>query len=293
MKRKHKRHKLQSKLVKPIIADPVIPIRVSTVEQPKQDTPPVIEVDGLEHQLRDPESGDTFTLCIDKPLTIRAGSFTTILGPSGCGKTTLLTLVGLLRKPSKPKEIKTFRIYGDKMYDLADLWHRGSERQIEKLRRQFIGFALQSGELLSSLTVSENIAVPLRLNGVPESQCRKRVTELLNAFDLGGEAKGNRLAHARINKLSGGEFQRVVLARAIAHSPQIVFVDEPTSALNRELARKALIQLKSLQGEKESTTAVVMITHDETLSEEFSDQIVRMAPEATRAAGGIVEIITK
>jgi ABC-type lipoprotein export system ATPase subunit len=289
---KHK-HKFQRKPVKPMIAKPIFNIRVATPTQSKADTQPVIEVDGLEHQLRDSESGDTFTLCIDKPLTIHAGSFTTILGPSGCGKTTLLTLVGLLRKPSKPKEIKTFHIYGDKMYDLADLWYRGSERQIERLRRQFIGFALQSGELLSSLTVSENIAVPLRLNGVSESQCRKRVTELLNAFDLGGEVKGNRLAHARINKLSGGEFQRVVLARAIAHSPKIVFVDEPTSALNRELARKALMQLKNLQCEKESTTAVVMITHDETLSEEFSDQIIRMAPDVNRAAGSIVEIITK
>jgi len=267
------------------------------VTSPKSETAPVIEVNGLEHQLRDPESGDTFTLCIDKPLMIRAGSFTTILGPSGCGKTTLLTLIGLLRKPSNPKAIKNFmlgRQHGsNKMYNLADLWYRGYERQIEKLRRQYIGFALQSGELLSSLTVSENIAVPLRLNGVPESQCRKRVAELLNAFDLGGETKGNRLANARINKLSGGEFQRVVLARAIAHSPQIVFVDEPTSALNRELARKALIQLKCLQSESSSRTAVVMITHDETLSEEFSDQIVRMAPETNRAAGRIVEIINR
>jgi ABC-type lipoprotein export system ATPase subunit len=287
-------------------------------------TLPVLEVDGLEHQLFDPESGDTFTLCIDKSLTIRAGSFTTILGPSGCGKTTLLTLIGLLRKPSKPKEIKTFKIYtlngleaehGKRsiaerlvqgrslppapatVYDLADLWYRGYERQIEKLRRKFIGFALQSGELLNFLTVSENIAVPLRLNGFTESQCKKRVSELLDAFELGGDAKGKRLAHARINKLSGGEFQRVVLARAIAHSPQIVFVDEPTSALNRELARKALQQLKTLQSNNnnalDKTTAVVMITHDERLSEEFSDQIVRMVPETKRAAGRIAEITLK
>jgi ABC-type lipoprotein export system ATPase subunit len=257
------------------------------------DTSIVLEVDGLEHQLYDPENGDTFTLCIDRPLEFREGSFTTILGPSGCGKTTLLTLLGLLRKPSSPKSIKKFCIYGDMKYDVADLWQQGYERHIEKLRRQFIGFALQSGELLNSLTVTENIAFPLRLNGVPSSQSSKRVKELLEAFDLSNQVKGNRLANARVNKLSGGEFQRVVLARAIAHSPRIVFVDEPTSALNRELARKALIQLKNLQNDKANKTAVVMITHDETLSEEFSDQIIKMSPETNRAAGRIVEIINK
>ncbi|MDR0706175.1 MAG: ATP-binding cassette domain-containing protein [Planctomycetaceae bacterium] len=296
MKRRRQKHKYkQRQPAKPMIAKPVFQMdllpSMNTIL--KTDISIVLEVDGLEHQLYDPENGDTFTLCIDRPLVFRAGSFTTILGPSGCGKTTLLTLLGLLRKPSSPKTIKKFCIYGDVKYDLADLWQRGYERHIEKLRRQFIGFALQSGELLSSLTVSENIAFPLRLNGVSGTQSNKRVKELLEAFDLSSQVKGSRLANARVNKLSGGEFQRVVLARAIAHSPRIVFVDEPTSALNRELARKALLQLKTLQSDKANKTAVVMITHDEMLSEEFSDQIIRMMPETKRAAGRIVEIINK
>jgi ABC-type lipoprotein export system ATPase subunit len=247
----------------------------------------ILEVDGLEHQLFDPESGDTFTVNVDRPLAFNAGSFTTILGPSGCGKTTLLTLLGLLRKPSNPKGIKTFRIAGN---NIAELWQRGKEGKIEQLRRQFIGFALQSGELLPSLTVSENIAVPLRLNGISKQKTKQRVEELLRTFGLASEEKKERIANARVNKLSGGEFQRVVLARAIAHSPKIVFVDEPTSALNRELARDALKHLKTVNTNQ---SAVVMITHDVELAEEFSDQVIVMEPEHSRAAGRIKSIDPK
>jgi ABC-type lipoprotein export system ATPase subunit len=236
----------------------------------------ILEIDGLKHALYDIESGDTFTVAINRPLTFCAGCFTTILGPSGCGKTTLLTLLGLLRRPSHPKEIKLFRITNRKgeTVNLADLWQRGEEQTIEQLRRQSIGFALQSGELLPFLTVSENIAVPLRLNGISDTDSSKRVAELLQAFELVETGKKERIANARVNKLSGGEFQRVVLARAIAHSPEIVFVDEPTSALNRELARNALKQLRQL-----TSSAIVMITHDTELAKEFSDQVIEMEPK--------------
>jgi ABC-type lipoprotein export system ATPase subunit len=236
----------------------------------------ILEIDGLEHALRDIESGDTFTVIADRLLTFHAGCFTTILGPSGCGKTTLLTLLGLLRKPSHPKEIKLFRMTkrNGETVNLADLWQCGDEQTIEQLRRQSIGFALQSGELLPFLTVSENIAVPLRLNGVSKTDSSKRVAKLLQAFGLAETEKKERIANARVNKLSGGEFQRVVLARAIAHSPEIVFVDEPTSALNRELARNALKQLQHL-----TSSAIVMITHDTELAQEFSNQIIEMEPK--------------
>ena len=102
-----------------------------------------------------------------------------------------------------------------------------------------------------------------------------------------------RVAASRINKLSGGEYQRVALARAIAHRPTLVFVDEPTAALNRELARGALEQLRKLQREDGQHGAVVMITHDEDLADEFADMIIRMAPCKDRPAGEVVEIIHK
>ncbi|MEK6238498.1 MAG: ATP-binding cassette domain-containing protein, partial [Planctomycetales bacterium] len=229
-------------------------------------------------------------------------------GPSGCGKTTLLSVIGLLRHPTNPQSLTRFTLNineptkGDDAssttHDLRDLWVRRQERRIERLRRQYVGFALQSGELLPSLTVRENIAVPLRLAGFNGRQRRERVDELLAAFHLtrvtGSEddpkASSDALANSRVNRLSGGEYQRVSLARAIAHRPQLVFVDEPTAALNREMAHDALVQFRDLQQQSDHSGATIMITHDESLAEEFATLVVRMAPVRGRAAGEVVEI---
>jgi putative ABC transport system ATP-binding protein len=236
----------------------------------------ILEIAGLEHVLRKSKSdSEPFTLRPEKQLTIKAGSFTAIRGGSGCGKTTLLSLVGLLRKP---QTISKFQLLGE---DIAELWRCGEERSIEKLRQEKIGFALQSGELLLSLTVSENVAVPLRLNGKTKQETLLRVDALLSAFGI------TEHANKRINELSGGQRQRVVLARAIAHSPEIVFVDEPTSALDSETATKALQVLEYLQ--KSHGTTVVMITHDDRLASEFSTQIVEMSPNGERV-GWIADI---
>lgn len=276
---------------------------------------PVLEIEGLEHRLRDPERADEFVLTIDQRVAFYPGSFVAVLGPSGCGKTTLLTILGLLRRPSDPRGLGKFTMItenqsGDPtIHDIKQLWRYNRQRRIEHLRRQHIGFALQTGELLSSLTVRENIALPMQLNGLSARGCRPRVDELIAAFGLDGSGPcaelpsqpedrmggtghtAGRLSGARVNKLSGGEYQRVVLARAIAHRPGLVFVDEPTAALNRELARTALRQLKHSQLGLGSQGVVVMITHDESLAGEFADQIIRMAPETGRAAGRVVEVV--
>jgi len=103
----------------------------------------VLEIDGLEHRLCNPSNkDDTFTVSVDSPLAFEAKTFTSILGESGCGKTTLLTVIGLLRKPTK---VDTFRMNGD---DVVALWKHNNSRKIEELRRSSIGFALQSGEPL-------------------------------------------------------------------------------------------------------------------------------------------------
>lgn len=186
-------------------------------------------------------------------------------------------------------------------YDLRQFWLRRQRTQIERLRREHIGFALQNGELLPSLTVRENIAVPLRLNGLTGKRCWDRVNELLSTFRLdGSEATDDeaarqrhlqRLAYSRINKLSGGEYQRVALARAIAHRPTLLYVDEPTSALNRELAWGALEQMRLLQCSESSQGAAVMITHDEQLAIAFADVIIRMSPVKGQPVGEVVEIV--
>jgi len=272
----------------------------------------VLDIEGLTHCLGGKNAKDQFVLSVPQRLRIPRGSFVTLLGPSGCGKTTLLSILGLLRRPSDLHGLVRFSMWVEesgtwKEYDLKEAYLGRRSALIEKLRRRYIGFALQSGELLSALTVRENIAAPLQLNGVVGPQCWDRVAELMRAFGLSpdrpvgaaagswGSVDDSNLAYRRVNKLSGGEYQRVALARAIAHRPALVFVDEPTANLNRELARHALLQLQRLQREAELTTTVLMITHEVELAEEFADIIIHMKPQMTEtgAAGEVVDIRAK
>ena len=263
----------------------------------------VLELDGLVQRLHDPQSGAEFVVEVDRRLEVRRGDFVAILGPSGCGKTTLLTVLGLLRKPSNPREIGRFRIratrgtptHDDGLLDLKAAWCRNQHGLIERIRRSHIGFALQSGELLPSLTVAENIAAPMQLNGVGVAERQRRVTDLVDAFGLRRRTGDGHydLSKKRVNKLSGGEYQRVSLARSIAHRPSIVFVDEPTAALNREMARGALEQFRQLEASGAGGSATIMITHDEELAAEFANVLVLMAPVAGRPAGRIIDIIRR
>ena len=150
------------------------------------------------------------------------------------------------------------------------------------------------------MTVRENVAVPLKVNGVGATDCQDRVDELIDAFQLrrsmepgAGEESDESydLSLARVNKLSGGEYQRVSLARAMAHRPRLVFVDEPTASLNREMARGALQQFRSLQQDASAPGATIMITHDEVLASDFANVTIRMAPIRNQAAGEVVEVI--
>ena len=132
----------------------------------------------------------------------------------------------------------------------------------------------------------------MHLNGVTGDERRRRVRDLVDAFGLRRQTGVDHydLSRKRVNKLSGGEYQRVSLARAIAHRPSIVFVDEPTAALNREMARGALEQFRLLEASGSGGAATIMITHDEELANEFANVIVRMAPVVGRPAGRITDI---
>lgn len=266
---------------------------------------PILELAGLEQRLHDAERAEEFTVHVHEAIQLYPGDFAALLGPSGCGKTTLLTVLGLLRAPTYPGRVERFvvRALGEgntvTEINVSEAWRGGRYGQLEWLRRRHLGFALQSGELLPALTVRENLAVPLRLNGFSRRETRDRVDVLLDAFSLRSSAQcaesGRRaidLSNARVNKLSGGEYQRVSLARAIAHRPGLVFVDEPTAALNRELARGAITQLCGALGPT-TAGATVMITHDEQLAEEFANVTIRMAPHKSRPAGEVVEIVRR
>jgi len=282
---------------------------------------PVLRIHGLTHRLAGRGNADCFTIHVEQCLEFYARDIVGLLGPSGCGKTTLLSILGLLRSPSDLKSLKSFDLFvpdvraGDsvKGIDIRDAWVKRDYRLIEGIRREHFGFALQSGELVSSLNVEENISIPLRLNNWDSHSINARVKELIEQFRLNrigagaGDAPAsynvqsdtstrfslrrndNSIARSRVNHLSGGEYQRVALARSIAHRPTVVFVDEPTSALNRELAHGALSELRELQRSRERAGITVMITHDEELAKEFCNVLVRMAPRRGEAAGEVVD----
>ena len=264
----------------------------------------VIELSGLIHRLENKATGEHFTISVPQDIVLESRDFVGLLGPSGCGKTTLLTLLGLLRGPSDSAALEKFLIHVPSdttdsrvAIDLKKAWQKKQYGLIENIRRQHFGFALQSGELINSLTVGENIGSPLKVNEWSKSQVTQRVEELMQQFRLfrgsaSSESKqGVSLANSRVNRLSGGEHQRVALARAIAHRPSIVFVDEPTSALNRELAYGALETLKHNQVSEGVAGVTFMITHDEHLADDFCNVIIKMAPCQGKPAGEVVEVI--
>ncbi len=266
-----------------------------------------LSISGLRQVIRIPGGGESFTLHVRGRLRVPQGAFVGVLGQTGCGKTTLLTVLGLLRGSQPGSVLDEFKMHfreDDAPISLVEIWRRNGARAANGLRRRHFGFALQHGELLPSLTVAENIAFPLRINGWPRGRIRQRVAELTEAFRLyrsfdegpddaadGGHADSpvrrvSSLASARIHHLSGGQYQRVGLARAAAHQPEFLFVDEPTASLNRSVARVALRHLSELRSHDGRRSTIFMVTHDEAFAQEFCDLIIRMRPLATDTDGG-------
>jgi putative ABC transport system ATP-binding protein len=183
------------------------------------------------------------------------GSFTAVMGPSGSGKSTLLNVAAGLDRPTSG----TVSL-GD--IDLTRL----SERRLTLLRRERIGFVFQAFNLLPSLTVAQNIALPLRLDG--RRPRRSTVREI--AARVGLET---RLRH-RPSQLSGGQQQRVAIARALITRPEVVFADEPTGALDTQTGRDVLELLRELVDQDRHT--VVMVTHDP-VAAAYADEVVMLA----------------
>ena len=186
-------------------------------------------------------AGRELTVLHDINFAVAAGSTNAIVGPSGSGKTTLLGLcAGLDRSSSGSVELAGI--------DLGKL----SEDQRAQVRNQYIGFIFQNFQLLPTLTALENVMVPLELRG--EKNIKARSLELLDKVGL--SARG----HHYPAQLSGGEQQRVSLARAFSNSPQILFADEPTGNLDAETSEKVVKLIFDLN--KEAGTTLVLVTHD-------------------------------
>ncbi|GAA0313805.1 ABC transporter ATP-binding protein [Kineococcus aurantiacus] len=176
-------------------------------------------------------------------VTVRAGESVAVMGPSGSGKTTLLhVLAGIVRPTSGTVELAG--------QDLAPM----SDTRRTLLRRTDFGFVFQSGQLLSELPAEENAALPLLLGGHSRAAATARARDLLARLGLAGTER------RRPGELSGGQVQRVAVARALVGRPKVVFADEPTGALDQATGREVLDLLTSVA--REDGAALVVVTHD-------------------------------
>ncbi len=201
---------------------------------------------------------------MDLTLDVEEGEFVAIMGPSGSGKTTLLNLIAGLDSPTSG----TIRV-GDQT--ISDK----SESELARWRTRNVGFVFQFYNLLPVLTAYENVELPLLLLQLSKAQRQKQVENALNLVGL-----GDRMTH-RPGQLSGGQCQRVGIARAIVTDPTIVVCDEPTGALDAKSANDALNLLDLLRSELGKT--ILMVTHDPHAAER-AQRIVQL--EKGRLVGG-------
>jgi ABC-type lipoprotein export system ATPase subunit len=180
----------------------------------------------------------------DVDLTVAAGERVALLGPSGCGKTTLLNLLGGLDRPDQ----------GSVRFRGEDLAEAGATR-LAQLRREALGTVFQLFHLIPTLTARENVELPLQLLGWPRARLAERVGELLAAVGLTDRAE------AWPRQLSGGEMQRVAVARALASGPALLLADEPTGNLDSANGEAVLTLLAELTDR--SGTALVLVTHSQ------------------------------
>ena len=188
-------------------------------------------------------------------LEVKEGEFVAIMGPSGCGKSTLLNILGLIDNPTEG----TYLLNGT---DVS----RMQENERTELRKGTIGFVFQSFNLIEELNVMENIELPLLYMGIPRSERRRRVNEIMERVGIAHRAK-----HFPC-QLSGGQQQRVAIARAVIPSPKIILADEPTGNLDSRNGREVMDLLAELH--REGTT-IIMVTHSQH-DANYADRIVNL-----------------
>jgi putative ABC transport system ATP-binding protein len=195
---------------------------------------------------------------------VRSGEFVALVGRSGCGKSTLLNLAGAMDFPTS----------GQVLVDAVSTSSL-NDSELTRLRREKVGFVFQSFQLLHTLTVFENVELPLLLAGTPDARAAAR--ERLAWVEL--EGLGDRYPH----QLSGGQMQRVGIARALVHSPRILLADEPTGNLDTTTGNVILELLQRLA--REQNTATIMATH--------SMEAAALADALVRLRDGKIQEITR
>lgn len=187
---------------------------------------------------------------------VAEGEFVALWGPSGCGKSTLLHIIGGMDRPSEG----SVRLQGRPLEQLTS-------SQLAPFRRREVGFVFQAYHLLPTLTVLENVALPLSLDGVAESTAHERAEEALEQVGLGAKSRNFP------NQLSGGEMQRAAVARAVVHRPRILLADEPTGSLDSENGQRVMALLNELNQQHQLT--ILLATHAPEAAQ-FASRILRM-----------------
>lgn len=193
----------------------------------------------------------------DINIEIKKGSFTAIIGPSGSGKSTLMSLVGCLDLPSEG----SIQLNGKELSQYT-------EDELAKVRGKTIGFVFQKFNLIPALTALQNITLPMMFQEIPKDKREGRAKEL-SAF-VGLE---NRMDH-KPNQLSGGEQQRVSIARALANNPDVILADEPTGNLDSVTGKK-IIELFQRLNQKEGKT-IIFVTHDQNMKK-YAKNIITLS----------------
>lgn len=191
--------------------------------------------------------GDATTLALDEVnLTVEKGEFVAVMGPSGSGKSTLMNIIGLLDRPT----------HGSYMLDARHVG-RLRQNQMAKIRRDRIGFIFQSYNLLPRLNVLENVALPLAYKGLGQSKRHQRASDLLEIVGLRDRE------YFMPNQLSGGQAQRVAVARALINKPSIIIADEPTGNLDSKSSKVIMELLADIH--RQGNT-ILMVTHNPELT---------------------------
>ena len=197
--------------------------------------------------------GDTAVEALkDVNMTVGPGEVVGLVGPSGSGKSTLLKCLGAIIEPTAGRMVLGGKVIYDGSWKIPDL---------RTLRRDSIGFVFQAPYLIPFLDVTDNVALLPMLAGVSNAAARARALELLAALDVAHRAQ------AEPSQLSGGEQQRVSIARALANRPPVILADEPTAPLDSERALGVMRILNQMA--QQSQTAIIVVTHDEKIIPTF------------------------
>ena len=210
--------------------------------------------------------GDTAIMAVSGvSLTLEAGAFVALVGPSGCGKSTLLHLCGAMDRPTAGE----VRLEGQSLTGLDD-------DALTRVRRTRIGFVFQTFNLLPTLTVGENIGLPLLLAGRDSGDAGRRAREWAERIGI-----SHRLEHLPA-QLSGGEAQRTAIARAVVHDPVLLLADEPTGNLDTANGRRIVELLREVN--RSSSAAVLLVTHDPAVAA-AAERVLEMRDGRLVAAG--------